>query len=277
MFARFLPVARSLQVIQHVRCDFRYTQAASFAKMYGSNNKSKHGAKKGEDKFSAAAAAESILINEKIRYPSMRVVFTNAVTGETEWKIMSRGDALFEASNRKLDLVLGMLVYIVILIVLAKHLSTCNMRPELVNDKSDPPVCKIESFKGKIQQLKAFDKEIKQKEKDRRQKEMYMTGGIEARDFKIKMNKVDSFLKKGHTVKVTIVPKRFTKNNRFKDGVRRDRMGGQCLYFSLCVQYELQYAWPYYVLYLMHYFHIILTFKRLVYILSPLPHLHYRF
>jgi len=100
----------------------------------------------------------------------------------------------------------------------------------IVNDKSDPVVCKIESFKGKIQHMKALDKEIKQKEKDRRQKEMYMTGGIEARDFQIKMNKVDSFLKKGHTVKVTIVPKRFTKNNRFKDGVRRDRMGGQLLF-----------------------------------------------
>jgi len=105
MFARLLPVARSLQVIHHARCDFRYAQAASFAKMYG--NKKKNVVKKGEEKSSVTAAVESILINEKIRYASMRVVFTNAETGESEWKIMSRGDALYEAANRKLDLVLG--------------------------------------------------------------------------------------------------------------------------------------------------------------------------
>jgi hypothetical protein len=56
---------------------------------------------------------------------------------------------------------------------------------------------------------------------------MFMTGGIEQRDFNMKMKKVTEFLMKGHPVKVSIVPKKFLKNNRFtKDGVKRDRMQG---------------------------------------------------
>lgn len=55
-----------------------------------------------------------------------------------------------------------------------------------------------------------------------------MTGGIERRDFLMKMKKVVEFLKKGHPVKVSIVPKKFLKNHRLdKDGKRKDRMKGK--------------------------------------------------
>ena len=68
---------------------------------------------------------------------------------------------------------------------------------------------------------------MKASQKARALKEMFMTGGIEKRDFLTKMKKVNEFLTNGHLVKVTVVPKRFMKNDRFKNGVRRDRMAGK--------------------------------------------------
>lgn len=97
----------------------------------------------------------------------------------------------------------------------------------VVNGKADPPVCKVEDFAEKIQEIKAKDKELKVSKKARALKEMFMTGGIEKRDFLTKMKKVNEFLTTGHPVKVTVVPKRFLKNDRFKNGVRRDRMHGE--------------------------------------------------
>ncbi len=88
-------------------------------------------------------------------------------------------------------------------------------------------MCKLEDYAAKQKERRLRAKEIEKENKVRVMKEMFCTGGIEPRDFLTKMDKVDSFLKKGHPVKVTIMPKLFTKNNRFKDGVRRDRMSGE--------------------------------------------------
>lgn len=96
-----------------------------------------------------------------------------------------------------------------------------------VNAKADPPVCKVEDFVKKVQDIKTKEKEVKASQKARSVKEMFMTGGIEKRDFLTKMKKVNEFLTRGHQVKVTVVPKRFLKNDRFKNGVRRDRMSGR--------------------------------------------------
>lgn len=96
-----------------------------------------------------------------------------------------------------------------------------------VNDQADPPVCKIDRLTNVLAQMQEKKKEVKKVVKSRDVKEMHMTGGIEERDFLNKMSKVDTFLSKGHPVKVTILPKKFLKNNRFKDGKRRDRMGGE--------------------------------------------------
>jgi hypothetical protein len=48
-----------------------------------------------------------LLKNEKIRYPTMRVVYKDAVTNESAWKIMNRSEALAFAKSQSLDLVLG--------------------------------------------------------------------------------------------------------------------------------------------------------------------------
>jgi len=102
-----------------------------------------------------------------------------------------------------------------------------------VNDKADPAVCKLERYGNKVKDIKDKVKEQRNKEKARALKEMFMTGGIEERDFSTKMDKVATFMRRGHQVKVTIVPKRFTKNNRFKDGLRRDRMGGALVFIGV--------------------------------------------
>jgi translation initiation factor IF-3 len=141
-----------------------------------------------------------LLKNEGIRYPSMRVVYKNE-SGESEWAVMTRAKALEFAKKEGLDLV-------------------------LVNGKADPPVCKLEKFGLMLTEARKKSREVKAKQKARQMKEMFVTSGIEARDFATKMVKVKEFLLAGHSVKVSIVAKKFTKANRFKDGVRRDRMAG---------------------------------------------------
>jgi len=147
------------------------------------------------------ANPSGLLKNEGIRYPSMRVVYKNSTTGESEWSVMTRVKALEFAKDQGLDLV-------------------------LVNAKADPPVCKLEKFGLMLTEARKKHKEVKAKQKARQMKEMFVTSGIEARDFATKMVKVKEFLVLGHSVKVSIVAKKFTKANRFKDGVRRDRMAG---------------------------------------------------
>ena len=114
-----------------------------------------------------------------------------------------------------------------------------------MNGQSDPPVCKLELYKEKLAAVTQKVKENRQIEKARTLKEMFMTGGIEERDFNTKMKKVNEFLTKGHPVKVSIVPKKFLKNNRFKDGVRRDRMAGKYYNYMviyLGIKYSLVYS-----------------------------------
>lgn len=105
-----------------------------------------------------------------------------------------------------------------------------------MNAKADPPVCKVEDYAQRLVVAKTREKEVKATQKARALKEIFMTGGIEKRDFLTKMKKVNEFLTRGHPVKVTVVPKRFLKNDRFKNGVRRDRMAGKfyCASFASC-------------------------------------------
>lgn len=50
---------------------------------------------------------DSIIRNNRIGYPEMRVVYDDVTTGKTAWKIMKRGEALTFARSKSLDLVLG--------------------------------------------------------------------------------------------------------------------------------------------------------------------------
>jgi hypothetical protein len=55
----------------------------------------------------AFAVAPSVLTNEQIEAVSMRVIFSDPSTGQNNWKIMARQEALDFAKKQKLDLVLG--------------------------------------------------------------------------------------------------------------------------------------------------------------------------
>lgn len=45
--------------------------------------------------------------NGDIKFPTLRVVFKNEDTGASEWKIMTRKDAMAMAKSKSLDLLLG--------------------------------------------------------------------------------------------------------------------------------------------------------------------------
>jgi hypothetical protein len=51
----------------------------------------------------------AVVRNEDIKFPSVRVVYKDSVTGESAWKILKRDDAIKFAQSQSLDLILGKL------------------------------------------------------------------------------------------------------------------------------------------------------------------------
>lgn len=114
-------------------------------------------------------------INERIRYPQIRVVDTDG----GQLGIMTPRDALKIAEEKELDLV-------------------------LVSDKADPPVCRIMNY-GKFK----FEQEKKAREARKKQhtadvKEVKMRYKIEEHDYNVRVNHAERFLKSGDKVKATI-------------------------------------------------------------------------
>lgn len=114
-------------------------------------------------------------INERIRYPQIRVVDTDGA----QLGIMAPRDALRIAEEKDLDLV-------------------------LVSDKADPPVCRIMNY-GKFK----FEQEKKAREARKKQhtadvKEVKMRYKIEEHDYNVRVNSAERFLKSGDKVKATI-------------------------------------------------------------------------
>lgn len=118
--------------------------------------------------------------NEKINFPTMRVVYVDKATGKNQWKIMSRQEAIKFAKSEELDLI-------------------------LVNETTDPPVCKLDDFTKMLKTLKVKKKESKEKQKCL--KELYFTAGISLHDLKVKIDKAKAFLADGHSVKMSITMK----------------------------------------------------------------------
>ncbi|MBW4551558.1 MAG: translation initiation factor IF-3 [Aphanocapsa sp. GSE-SYN-MK-11-07L] len=114
-------------------------------------------------------------INERIRYPQIRVVDTDGA----QLGIMVPRDALRIAEEKGLDLV-------------------------LVSDKADPPVCRIMNY-GKFK----FEQEKKAREARKKQhtadlKEVKMRYKIEEHDYNVRVKNAERFLKAGDKVKATI-------------------------------------------------------------------------
>ncbi len=114
-------------------------------------------------------------INERIRFPSIRVIDTDG----GQLGIMTPQDALRMAIEKELDLV-------------------------LLSDKADPPVCRIMDY-GKYK----FEQEKKAREARKKQhtadvKEVKMRYKIEEHDYNVRVNQAQRFLKAGDKVKATI-------------------------------------------------------------------------
>lgn len=123
----------------------------------------------------APSAVSEVLIfkNEEIRASKMRVVYKDATTGEGKWEILTKSQALELAKKMDLDLV-------------------------LVNDKTDPPVCKLEKYSSIVLAAKKKEKLARTNSKSGVMREIDMIVGIEPRDFEMKMNKVKDFLTNGN-------------------------------------------------------------------------------
>jgi translation initiation factor IF-3 len=114
-------------------------------------------------------------INERIRYPNIRLIDTDG----GQLGIVTSEDGRRLAEEKELDLV-------------------------LVSDKSDPPVCRIMDYgKYKFEQEKRA-KEAKKKQHTADVKEVKMRYKIEEHDYQVRVNNAQRFLKSGDKVKATI-------------------------------------------------------------------------
>ncbi len=116
------------------------------------------------------------MINERIRFPKVRVIDTNG----DQLGILSPREAQRIAEEKELDLV-------------------------LVSDKADPPVCRIMDY-GKFK----FEQEKKAREARKKQhtadvKEVKMRYNIDDHDYNVRMKSAQRFLEEGDKVKATIM------------------------------------------------------------------------
>ncbi|MCU0534509.1 MAG: translation initiation factor IF-3 [Hydrococcus sp. Prado102] len=115
------------------------------------------------------------IINEKIRYPEIRVIDADGA----QLGILTPSEALRLAEEKELDLV-------------------------LVSDTATPPVCRIMDYgKYKFEQEKKA-REAKKKQHTADVKEVKMRYKIDDHDYHVRVNQAQRFLKSGDKVKATI-------------------------------------------------------------------------
>jgi len=116
------------------------------------------------------------IINERIKYTKVRLIDTVG----TQLGLYSSEEAFQLALDQGLDLV-------------------------MINDKSEPPVCKIIDYgKYKFTQEKKA-KEAKKKQHNVSIKEVKMRYKIEQHDYKVRLNQALRFLQSGDKVKVNVI------------------------------------------------------------------------
>jgi translation initiation factor IF-3 len=114
-------------------------------------------------------------INEKIRFPQIRVIDTDGA----QLGILTPDEALRMAEEKELDLV-------------------------LVSETAKPPVCRIMDYgKYKFEQEKKA-REAKKKQHTADVKEVKMRYKIDEHDYNVRVNQAQRFLKSGDKVKATI-------------------------------------------------------------------------
>lgn len=116
------------------------------------------------------------IINEKIKYPKVRLIDTVGF----QLGIVSSDEAFELALKEGLDLV-------------------------MISNKSDPPVCRIVDYgKYKFAQEKKA-KEAKKKQHNASLKEVKMRYKIEEHDYNVRVNQALRFLQAGDKVKATVI------------------------------------------------------------------------
>ena len=121
-------------------------------------------------------------MNQEIKAKELRVVVANNAGGKDDpLGIISREEALAKAKELgNLDLV-------------------------LINDKSDPPVCKIVDYSKYRYTLEKKAKEVKKNSKVSELKEVKMSYKIDVHDYGVRKKSAQKFLEKGNRVKATVM------------------------------------------------------------------------
>ena len=121
------------------------------------------------------------VMNQEITATVLRVITPNPKGKDEPLGIMSRDEALSLASEMgDLDLI-------------------------LVNNQSDPPVCKIVDYSKHRYMLEKKAKEVKKNSKASELKEIKMSYKIDVHDYAVRKNSCAKFLKQGNRVKCTVM------------------------------------------------------------------------
>lgn len=118
-------------------------------------------------------------MNDQITAPELRVIIDRNKQEDEILGVISLEDALAKADELDVDLV-------------------------MINEKSDPPVCKIVNY-GKLRYAKEKKKKDQQKKgKSVEIKEVKMSYKIGVADYDVRRKRADKFLKQGNRVKLAI-------------------------------------------------------------------------
>uniref|UniRef100_A0A7S2MWU2 Translation initiation factor IF-3 n=1 Tax=Helicotheca tamesis TaxID=374047 RepID=A0A7S2MWU2_9STRA len=120
-------------------------------------------------------------MNDEIQYDTMRVTTPSAKGKDEALGIMSRADALAKAKEMGgLDLI-------------------------LINENSDPPVCKIVDYSKYRYMKEKKAKELKKNSKASEVKEVKMSYKIDVHDYGVRKKNASKFINQGNRVKCTVM------------------------------------------------------------------------
>lgn len=120
-------------------------------------------------------------MNEEIAYAELRVNAVSAKGKDEPLGIMSKADALSKAKE------LG------------------NLDVILINEHSDPPVCKIVDYSKYRYMKEKKAKEVKKNSKASELKEVKMSYKIDVHDYQVRKKNASKFLSQGNRVKCTVM------------------------------------------------------------------------
>ena len=137
--------------------------------------------RRGRPKGPLRTIEEKPTMNEEISYDELRVVTPNPKGKDEPLGIMSKQEALQKAQDMGgLDLI-------------------------LINEKSDPPVCKIVDYSKWRYTKEKKAKELKKNSKASEVKEVKMSYKIDVHDYDVRLKNASKFLKQGNRVKCTVM------------------------------------------------------------------------